>query len=236
MTLYFRNKSPLVAAVQTLALLLLFAFCTVSHGDEISPATGPGDVIREVTSEIMALVSEAPDYYDDDPDRCISAVGKQLDSVVDFRGFARGVMGEYASSARYKSLSDDGRDTLRAQLSRFTTVLRDGMVNTYSRGLLAFGSSRIELGETEISPGSTRVASVNQYVYGEDGKVYTVKYQLGQYRDGSWKLRNMIIENINLGEIYRSQFEASAVAAGGNLDTVIDTWDDSQIKTSATEE
>jgi len=236
MTLYFRNKSPLVAAVQTLALLLLFAFCTVSHGDEISPATGPGDVIREVTSEIMALVSEAPDYYDDDPDRYISAVGKQLDSVVDFRGFARGVMGEYASSARYKSLSDDGRDTLRAQLSRFTTVLRDGMVSTYSRGLLAFGSSRIELGETEISPGSTRVASVNQYVYGEDGKVYTVKYQLGQYRDGSWKLRNMIIENINLGEIYRSQFEASAVAAGGNLDTVIDTWDDSQIKTSATEE
>ena len=85
MTLYFRNKSPLVAAVQTLALLLLFAFCTVSHGDEISPATGPGDVIREVTSEIMALVSEAPDYYDDDPDRYISAVGKQLDSVVDFR-------------------------------------------------------------------------------------------------------------------------------------------------------
>ena len=44
MTLYVRNKSPLVAAVQTLALLLLFAFCTVSHGDEISPATGPGDV------------------------------------------------------------------------------------------------------------------------------------------------------------------------------------------------
>jgi phospholipid transport system substrate-binding protein len=236
MSLYFSNKSPLVAAARTLVLLLLSAWCLASEADEILPATGPSEVIGEVTTKIMALVGEAPDYFDDDPDRYINAVGKELDSVVDFRGFARGVMGEYASSARYKTLSDEGRDELRSQLNRFTTVLRDGMVNTYSRGLLAFGSSRIELGETEVSPGSARVASVSQYVYGEDGKIYTVKYQMGQYKDGSWKLRNLIIENINLGEIYRGQFEAAAVAAEGNLDMVIDTWDDSQIKTSATEE
>jgi phospholipid transport system substrate-binding protein len=236
MSLYFSNKSPLVAAARTLVLLLLSAWCLASEADEILPATGPSEVIGEVTTKIMALVGEAPDYFDDDPDRYINAVGKELDSVVDFRGFARGVMGEYASSARYKTLSDEGRDELRSQLNRFTTVLRDGMVNTYSRGLLAFGSSRIELGETEVSPGSARVASVSQYVYGEDGKVYTVKYQMGQYKDGSWKLRNLIIENINLGEIYRGQFEAAAVAAEGNLDMVIDTWDDSQIKTSATED
>ena len=236
MSLYFSNKSPLVAAARTLVLLLLSAWCLASEADEILPATGPSEVIGEVTTKIMALVGEAPDYFDDDPDRYINAVGKELDSVVDFRGFARGVMGEYASSARYKTLSDEGRDELRSHLNRFTTVLRDGMVNTYSRGLLAFGSSRIELGETEVSPGSARVASVSQYVYGEDGKIYTVKYQMGQYKDGSWKLRNLIIENINLGEIYRGQFEAAAVAAEGNLDMVIDTWDDSQIKTSATEE
>jgi phospholipid transport system substrate-binding protein len=236
MSLYFSNKSPLVAAARTLVLLLLSAWCLASEADEILPATGPSEVIGEVTTKIMALVGEAPDYFDDDPDRYINAVGKELDSVVDFRGFARGVMGEYASSARYKTLSDEGRDELRSQLNRFTTVLRDGMVNTYSRGLLAFGSSRIELGETEVSPGSARVASVSQYVYGEDGKIYTVKYQMGQYKDGSWKLRNLIIENINLGEIYRGQFEAAAVAAEGNLDMVIDTWDDSQIKTSATED
>jgi len=236
MSLYFSNKSPLVAAARTLVLLLLSAWCLASEADEILPATGPSEVIGEVTTKIMALVGEAPDYFDDDPDRYINAVGKELDSVVDFRGFARGVMGEYASSARYKTLSDEGRDELRSQLNRFTTVLRDGMVNTYSRGLLAFGSSRIELGETEVSPGSARVASVSQYVYGEDGKIYTVKYQMGQYKDGSWKLRNLIIENINLGEIYRGQFEAAAVAAEGNLDMVIDTWDDSQIKTSAIED
>lgn len=235
MRFYFCNKSGVKSTarwVATIALLLSGVFAW--SADSASPL-GPGDVVRKVTTNIMTLVREAPAYFDDDPDRYINAVGAELDSVVDFRSFARGVMGEYASSARYRAMTEEQRERLREQLNRFTTVLRDGMVNTYSRGLLAFGSSRVELGETEVSPGSTRIASVNQYVYAEDGKTYTVKYQMGQYKDGSWRLRNMIIENINLGEIYRGQFEAAAASAGGNLDLVIDSWDDSQIRARAEE-
>ena len=88
----------------------------------------------------------------------------------------------------------------------------------------------------DMAPGSTRVASVTQRVFGDDGKIYTVKYQMGQYRDGRWKLRNLIIENINLGEIYRGQFEAAALEAGGDLDTVIANWDDNRVKSLSTEE
>jgi phospholipid transport system substrate-binding protein len=235
MRFYFCNKSGVKSTarwVAGIALLLSSAFAW--SADSASPL-GPGDVVGKVTTNIMTLVREAPAYFDDDPDRYINAVGAELDSVVDFRSFARGVMGDYASSARYRAMTEEQRERLREQLNRFTTVLRDGIVNTYSRGLLAFGSSRVELGETEISPGSTRVASVNQYVYAEDGKTYTVKYQMGQYKDGSWRLRNLIIENINLGEIYRGQFAAAADSAEGNLDLVIDTWDDSQIRARAEE-
>jgi phospholipid transport system substrate-binding protein len=117
----------------------------------------------------------------------------------------------------------------------FTDALRTGMVNTYSRGLLAFGGSRVELGEVDMAPGSTRVASVTQRVFGDDGKIYTVKYQMGQYRDGSWKLRNLIIENINLGEIYRGQFEAAVLEADGDLGAVIANWDDNRVKSLSSE-
>jgi len=65
---------------------------------------------------------------------------------------------------------------------------------------------------------------VTQAVYGEADRVYTIRYQMGQYRDGSWKLRNLIIETINLGEIYRNQFNALAQSAEGDLDLVIDQW------------
>ena len=236
MRFYFCNKSALKSTARWAAPIVLLLSGISAWGADSTSPLGPGDVVREVTTNIMTLVREAPDYYDEDPDRYIDAVGAELDSVVDFRGFARGVMGDYASSARYRAMTEEQRERLREQLNRFTTVLRDGMVNTYSRGLLAFGGSRVELGQTEVSPGSTRVASVNQYVYAEDGKIYTVKYQMGQYKDGSWRLRNMIIENINLGEIYRGQFEAAAASAEGNLDLVIDSWDDSQIRARVEED
>ena len=47
---------------------------------------------------------------------------------------------------------------------------------------------------------------------------------MGQYKDGSWRLRNLIIETINLGEIYRYQFAALAVEADDDLDQVISQW------------
>ena len=49
---------------------------------------------------------------------------------------------------------------------------------------------------------------------------------MGQYKDGSWRLRNLIIETINLGEIYRNQFVALAKEANEDLDLVIAQWND----------
>ena len=49
-------------------------------------------------------------------------------------------------------------------------------------------------------------------------------YQMGRDRSGEWKLRNMIIENVNLGEIYCSQFESAARKQDGDLDAVIANW------------
>ena len=217
-----------------LCLNLSVASLASAQGEASKP--GPREVVAAATDNIMTLAREAPAYFDTDPDRYTSAVAEELDRVVDFRGFARGVMGRYAGSELYKSLDEAGKNQLRAHLMAFTDVLRSGMVNTYSRGLLAFGGSKVELGEVDMAPGSTRVASVTQRVFGDDGKIYTVKYQMGQYRDGSWKLRNLIIENINLGEIYRGQFEAAALEAGGDLDVVIANWDDNRVKSLSEEE
>ena len=49
-------------------------------------------------------------------------------------------------------------------------------------------------------------------------------YQMGKGKSGEWKLRNVIIESVNLGEIYRNQFESAARKRDGDLDAVIDSW------------
>ena len=182
------------------------------------------EVVASTTEEVMAAVEAAPAYVDDDPQRYYDTIRGILDPVIDFRGFARGVMGEYASSDRYRSLDKAGREKLKGQLDRFTEVMRDGLVRTYSKGLLAFGGSRIQLSQPGPEDAEARTVSVRQLIYSEASKPYEVMYQMGRDRSGDWKLRNMIIETVNLGAIYRSQFEAAARKYDGDLDRVIDNW------------
>ncbi|MEM1112039.1 MAG: ABC transporter substrate-binding protein [Pseudomonadota bacterium] len=182
------------------------------------------DVVRATTDQIMASVEEARGYVDEDPERYYSSVLEILDPVVDFRGFARGVMGPYATSERYRSLDENGRAQLRGQLDEFTGVMRLGLVRTYSKGILAFAGSRIELTDpSDEDAGQSRV-SVKQLIYGEQTEPYVMMYQMGRDKSGEWKLRNMIIESVNLGEIYRSQFQSAARKYDGDLDEVIANW------------
>lgn len=184
----------------------------------------PGELVEQATQTIMTIVNEAPTYFDEDPDRYYRAVGTELDKVVDFKSFARGVMGRFGTAAHYRSLDEQGQKRLREQLDRFASVVRDGLVTTYSKGLLAFGGSNVALGGVEYADNNARLASVLQKVSAEGGRVYEVRYQMGLYKDGQWRLRNMIIENVNLGEVYRSQFESAADKADGDLDVVIASW------------
>lgn len=182
------------------------------------------DVVRDTSDRVMAVVQDAQTYAEQDPERYYAEVQAILDPVIDFRVFARGVMGAYASSDRYRALDEAGRAQLREQLDRFTEVMRVGLVRTYSKGLLAFGGSRIEVSSPAADEADLDHASVEQLIYTEGAQPYVVIYQMGRDRSGEWKLRNVIIESVNLGEIYRSQFEAAARKENGDLDAVIDSW------------
>ena len=132
-------------------------------------------------------------------------------------------MGEYATTERYRSLNEAGREKLREQLERFTQTMRSVLVRTYSKGLLAFGGSRVEIDDS--SAAGNRRATIKQLIYSDDAKPYVVVYQMARDSNDRWQMRNLIVENVNLGQIYRSQFEAAARRYDGDLDAVIANWD-----------
>jgi phospholipid transport system substrate-binding protein len=192
------------------------------------------EVVNSATQKVMAVVAESEAYVDEDPERYYQQVQEILDPVIDFRGFARSVMGPYASSERYRSLDEAGRQQLRDQLDTFTEVMRVGLVRTYSKGLLAYGDSRIEVFAAAEEDTAAGRAAVRQLVYNNQPEPYVLIYQMGQTKSGEWQLRNIIIEGVNLGEIYRSQFEASARKNNGDLDAVIASWTAVEVKTEET--
>lgn len=199
-------------------------------------------VVEQTTERMMKIIAEARVYYDKTPQRFFNEIETVLVDVVDFDSFARGVMGEYASKSGYMALtSAKDKKAYLARMDRFSKTFKDGLVQTYAKGLLAFNGNKIEIlpaAEDEDLSGDSSV-TVIQNIYGEAESPYVVHYKLRQNRDGEWKLRNVTIEAINLGKVYQSQFAAAAKQYNGDIDRVIDSWtvdpgaDDTMNKTTA---
>lgn len=231
----FRGFKEFAVLHRLTCLLAHMALClAVTHSGSVradqasASQRGAAEVISDVTAQVMTVVAEANTYFDEDPDRYYREIDDALAGLVDWRGFATAVMGEYYSRGR--AMDQAGRANLKRQRDDFARTLREGLIRSYAKGLLAFGGARMEVQGVEASPQSARVASVTQLVYGEAERVYTIRYQMGQYKDGGWRLRNLIIETINLGEIYRNQFSALARDADDDLDSVIAQWNEAVIE------
>ncbi|HSG61147.1 MAG TPA: ABC transporter substrate-binding protein [Pseudomonadales bacterium] len=200
---------------------MLFLSCTTHV---VSANVSPEQVIASATDEVMIVITEAKGYYEKEPDRYFNNIAVVLDKFVDFDDFSRAVMGGFASEKRLSSLTDVAERTrAEEQIERFSAVFKAGLVQTYGKGFLAFGGEKVEIADSRLSPDGND-AQVLQLVHGIAEKPYEIRYTLRKNDAGEWKLRNVIIEAINLGKIYRNQFMSAARKYSGDIDQVIDNW------------
>ena len=201
----------------------LFAGLALAKTDD--SAVGPHEVVANTTQELMKVIEEARGYVDQDPDRFNNEVRRIMDQVVDFQSFARGVMGKYGSRAYYQSLtSEEDKAQFRDHVLRFTQNFKDGLINTYAKGLLGFNGNKIEVLPLAEDADLSGSVGVRQHIYGERAKHYEVIYTLRRDAQGDWKLRNVIIEGLNLGRIYQNQFRTAVATYDGDIEKVIDNW------------
>jgi len=206
-----------------LKAVLMTLCCALASLAVAAEPTDPQQVVQQTTERVIAIINEGKSYYDKDPERFNAKVEEVMDQVVDFDGFARGVMGPYASAQRYQALkTEEEKAAFRDQIKRFTETFKRGLIETYAKGLLKFSGQRIET----LAPraGSGDSVGVVQNIYGNADKPYVVQYTMRKDRDGSWRVRNVIIEGINLGQTYRNQFASAAEQNRGDIDKVIATW------------
>lgn len=207
--------------------LILPLLWVVGYGSQAMAEGGSAhDVMKLTTDRIMMIVAEAEEYHEAEPDRYYGEIHAVLDEVVDFEGFARGVMGRYASKSRYVAMSDEQKMHFREQVARFSDVMRLGLVRTYGRGLMAFNGSKVVIlpPAADADP-KAHSATVVQHIFGSNDEPYVIHYSMRQNRAGDWRLRNLIVESINLGQIYRNQFESAMRDHKGDINRVIDNWD-----------
>lgn len=218
------KTSGRISLLQGLTMMALTLIVTAIGSAAMAAAQSPDQLITQTTQRVISLAKEAQGYYEKDPQRLNKQVELVMNDVVDFDSFARGVMGMYASDQQYKALKTDAeRAAFNARVAKFTEIFRHGLVETYAKGLLRFDGQRIEVvaGRSSVTGAN---ATVVQNIYGSADKPYVVQYSLRQASGGEWKLRNVIIEGVNLGSTYRSQFASSAEQYRGDLDQVIANW------------
>ncbi|MBL4781177.1 MAG: ABC transporter substrate-binding protein [Porticoccaceae bacterium] len=194
------------------------ASCFAPETSVEAAALTPSQIIETVTVDVLAEIERHRAGRDDSADEKLKAqhfdcfldqVDSILGGVVDFDWIALKVMGGYGKTASSE------------QKALFVETFRSGLVDTYGRGLLSYSSQEIVLLPAE-PVGEKRKVTVRQLIAGDDAS-YPLAYTMG-FKNGQWKVINVVINGINMGKSFRKQFVDASEKNEGDIDKVIASW------------
>ena len=173
-------------------------------------APGAFDVVKGTTDELLGDLQANKAAYKQNPEKFYDSLERILGPVVDSEGISRSIM-----TVKYSRKASD------AQIKRFEENFKRGLMQFYGNALLEYDNQDIRVLPAKAD-GDER-ASVGMEVKDAKGAVYPVSYTMVRI-DGQWMLRNVIINGINVGKLFRDQFADSMQRNGNDLDKTIDGW------------
>lgn len=193
--------------IKTVLVALLAMVSVAAAASSVNPQT----FIQGVTNDLLEKIVKERKNFQKNPEVLYTLVEQNITPYVDFKGISKGVMGQFYRQATEKQRAD------------FEVVFRRSLVRTYGNGLSSYNNQKIVV--KPARPGKDeRQAQVDMEITTNDGKVYPVTYQLVLNDQGEWKLRNLILNGINLGLTFRNQFASQVEQSRGNLDKAIASW------------
>ncbi len=191
-------------------LIVWVTVCLLALGLTAHAEQGPYAIVAEVTD---TLISAAREHRETPDQQAFDAkVLAALEPVVAFDYIARVVMGDY-----YKKATKEQRQ-------RFSDTFKAGLVTTYAKGIATYAHSDIAVVEPTEPVGDQRRVAVEQEV-SHEGETHRLSYSMAKNKSGEWKLINLVLNGVNLGHSFSSQFTQLANRHGGDIDKVIDNWE-----------
>ncbi len=203
-------KTSLRSSIMALALAI-FAPLAMAQNNQSGFEVDPYAQVEQITVDLLDVIGKHSEQYPANEVEYFAALGSLLDASVDFNFIARSVMGPYAAKAS------------PAQRAVFAQKFRQGLIETYGRGLISYSNQQILLLDHEALQADQRRVTVKQEIRSDDG-VYPLAYSMARKKTGQWMVINMTINGISLGKTFRSQFVQSAQRAGGDIDAAIAGW------------
>ena len=208
----------MLSILRNTALLALLAFTGLSVA-----ATDARTVVEQTTQELLSDLATNKELYRTDPAAFYNAMDTILGEVVDADGISRSVM-----TVRYS------RRATPEQMQRFQENFKRSLMQFYGNALLEYDNQGIRVLPGERAQGDSR-SEVRMEVTDKKGVIYPVSYTMVKINE-QWRMRNVIINGINLGKLFRDQFAEAMQRNAQDLDRVIDNWVDTVAKTRAAQE
>ncbi|WP_409276614.1 MlaC/ttg2D family ABC transporter substrate-binding protein [Pseudomonas defluvii] len=189
-------------------LLVLLAALPMFAGAAVSPSAH--DLIQGTTNQLLSDLKSNKEQYKANPSAFYDALNRILGPVVDADGISRSIM-----TVKYS------RKATPEQMARFQENFKRSLMQFYGNALLEYNNQGITVSPAKDESGDR--TSVDMKVTGNNGAIYPVSYTLEKI-DGVWKVRNVIVNGINIGKLFRDQFADAMQRNGNNLDKTIDGW------------
>ena len=168
------------------------------------------ELVQDTTSKMLADLKANKEQYKQDPTKFYDSLNTIVGPVVDAEGISRSIM-----TVKYS------RKATPAQMQTFQENFKKGLFQFYGNALLEYNNQGITVDPAKDESGDR--TSVGMTVKGSNGAIYPVQYTLEKV-SGEWKLRNVIINGINIGKLFRDQFADAMQRNGNDLDKTIDNW------------
>ncbi|MCK5873081.1 MAG: ABC transporter substrate-binding protein [Alcanivoracaceae bacterium] len=195
-----------------LLTVLFAALLFTSAAQATASGQDPHAMLETAIDRMTQRIDQERDRLKEDEHYARKVVNEELEGLVDFRRITQLVMGNwFAPSSREQKL-------------KFLEVFRASLVNTYASGLTLYEGQEVRVlpaQEGDVKAGRARVRTEIQTA---SGKIVPVFFSLYQGKEGNWLVENVIVNGLNLGSTFRTQFEQSAQQYGGDLDQVIANW------------
>ncbi|MDF2641099.1 MAG: ttg2D protein [Pseudomonas sp.] len=199
-------------------LLVLLAALPLMANAAAAPSAH--DLVDRTTKELLSDLEQNREQYKANPGAFYDALNRIVGPVVDADGISRSIM-----TVKYS------RKATPAQMQRFQENFKRSLMQFYGNALLEYNNQGITVSPAK-DEGADRT-SVEMQVKGNNGAVYPVSYTLEKI-SGDWKVRNVIINGINIGKLFRDQFADAMQRNGNDLDKTIDGWAGEVAKAKAT--
>ncbi|RBC00546.1 ABC transporter substrate-binding protein [Pseudomonas sp. MWU12-2115] len=196
--------------ISTLRRGLLVLLATLPLLANAAPGQSAHDLVQDTTSRMLADLSANKEKYKKDPQDFYTALNTIVGPVVDAEGISKSIM-----TVKYS------RKATPAQMQTFQENFKRGLFQFYGNALLEYNNQGITVDPAKDESGDR--TSVGMTVKGNNGAVYPVQYTLEKI-NGEWKLRNVIINGINIGKLFRDQFADAMQRNGNDLDKTINGW------------